>query len=104
MGQKIREIEWTEDYSQFLYNCPGCGYEHAFSAKVHTFNGDLNNPTIKPSLLQNNPQNHHTCHSYITDGRIQFLGDCWHDLKGQTVDLPDYTEAAGKKQIMGEDT
>jgi hypothetical protein len=30
------------------------------------------------------------CHSFITDGRIQYLGDCTHDLKGQTIDLPDW--------------
>jgi len=29
------------------------------------------------------------CHSFVTDGRIQFLGDCTHELAGQTVDLPD---------------
>lgn len=30
------------------------------------------------------------CHSFVTDGRIQFLGDCTHALAGQTVDLPDW--------------
>lgn len=29
------------------------------------------------------------CHSFVTDGRIQFLGDCTHALTGQTVDLPE---------------
>ena len=29
------------------------------------------------------------CHSYVTDGRIQFLPDSTHALAGQTVDLPD---------------
>ena len=29
------------------------------------------------------------CHSFVTDGRIQFLGDCTHDLAGHTVELPD---------------
>jgi hypothetical protein len=29
------------------------------------------------------------CHSFVTDGRIQFLSDCTHELAGQTVDLPD---------------
>jgi hypothetical protein len=33
------------------------------------------------------------CHSYVTDGRIQFLGDCSHHLAGQTVDLPAWSEA-----------
>lgn len=31
------------------------------------------------------------CHSFVTDGRIQFLGDCTHALAGQTVDLPPIT-------------
>lgn len=29
------------------------------------------------------------CHSFVTDGRIQFLDDCTHALRGQTVDLPE---------------
>lgn len=32
------------------------------------------------------------CHSFVTDGRIQFLSDCTHALAGQTVDLPDLAE------------
>ena len=28
------------------------------------------------------------CHSFVTDGRIQYLGDCTHELANQTVDLP----------------
>lgn len=27
------------------------------------------------------------CHSFITDGEIQFLNDCTHKLAGHTVDL-----------------
>jgi hypothetical protein len=30
------------------------------------------------------------CHSFVTDGRIHFLGDCTHHLAGQTVDLPEW--------------
>lgn len=30
------------------------------------------------------------CHTFITDGRIQFLSDCSHELAGQTVDLPEW--------------
>lgn len=32
------------------------------------------------------------CHTFVTDGRIQFLPDCSHALAGQTVDLPDLPE------------
>lgn len=33
------------------------------------------------------------CHSFVTDGRIQYLGDCTHSLANQTVDLPDWEAA-----------
>lgn len=29
------------------------------------------------------------CHSFVRDGRIEFLSDCSHALVGQTVDLPE---------------
>lgn len=29
------------------------------------------------------------CHTFITDGMVQFLGDCTHALAGQTLPLPD---------------
>ncbi len=29
------------------------------------------------------------CHSFVTGGKIRFLGDCTHHLAGQTVDLPE---------------
>ena len=30
------------------------------------------------------------CHSFVRDGRIEYLSDCTHALAGQTVDLPDW--------------
>ena len=68
------------------------------------FNGDFGKPTFSPSIkvtgqYGTNPDGTGSekdgtlvktcCHSYVKDGRIQFLGDCTHALKGQTVDLPD---------------
>jgi len=88
---KIREIKWSETYTQWLYNCPGCGYEHAFALKHHTWNNDFDKPTISPSLL-NNFTPDRICHSFIRDGSIQFLNDCWHSLAGKTVKLPDYAD------------
>lgn len=35
------------------------------------------------------------CHSFVTDGRIQFLGDCTHALAGQTVPIPEWPYAPG---------
>jgi hypothetical protein len=93
---KIKKVEYKHDgiifKTQYLYNCPGCGYEHAFALKTegghHDFNMDLNNPTVSPSLLQNFTPGK-LCHSFIKGGKIQFLPDCQHSLAGQTVELED---------------
>jgi hypothetical protein len=69
-----------------------------------TWNGDIEKPTLRPSLKTCGPkatdeqmnriragENLHipdtVCHSWIKDGKIQFLPDCTHDLAGQTLDL-----------------
>ena len=52
------------------------------------WNGSLDKPTFSPSLLVDAGQRF-LCHSFIRDGRIEFLNDCTHELKGQTVDLPE---------------
>jgi hypothetical protein len=31
----------------------------------------------------------HVCHTWINDGKVQFLGDCTHEFAGQTLDLLD---------------
>jgi hypothetical protein len=94
---KIKKVEYIEDgklyKTQFLYWCLGCGYEHAFSLKenggYHIFNMDLENPTVSPSLLQNFVPGK-LCHSFIIDGKIQYLNDCDHKLAGQIIDIPEY--------------
>ena len=76
---------------------PGCGYTHAFkldvpqeNGAIWKWNGDTERPTFTPSMLVNAHHESSRCHSFVTDGKIQFLSDCWHPLKGQTVELPDY--------------
>jgi len=80
------------DKKQFYFQCIGCGYNHAFRLKSdgghHFFNGDLDNPTISPSLLENYPGQ--VCHSFIENGKIQYLSDCHHALAGQTIELPEF--------------
>lgn len=74
-----------------------------------TWNGSREKPTFTPSILAQRtmhtppvtPENieewrrqpweqtevKEICHSFVTDGMIQFLGDCTHPLAGQTVAL-----------------
>ena len=77
----------------YVFHCPGCGNPHPFEVECAergwTWNGSMDLPTFTPSLLCNQGTDF-VCHSFVTDGRIQFLSDCHHHLAGQTVDLPDW--------------
>ena len=76
------------DYKVPAIQCPGCGCLHAFDSRW-SFNGDLEKPTFSPSMLVNQHRPESRCHSFVTDGKIQFLSDCFHRYAGQTLDLED---------------
>ena len=84
-----------------------------YKGAVWEWNGDMDKPTFSPSLLvrvghyipghgdtcwcsynDEHPDNPApfkcmVCHSFIREGKIEFLSDCTHKLAGQTVELPD---------------
>lgn len=87
--------------------CPTPGPDGLPCKSPHwTFNGDYEKPTFSPSILVHGvyaksgveyvrpmapgeviiPK----CHSFVKNGRIEFLADCDHELRGQAVDLPDW--------------
>ena len=84
----------------WVFHCPGCEYGHAISVNgrknesgaTWTWNGSIETPTFTPSLLVSPHDAAHRCHSFVKDGQIQFLADCCHKLKGQTVPIPDWDE------------
>lgn len=89
------EIPGEEEY---IFDCPGCGHAHmirVFPSNPKTgwtFNGDFERPTITPSILVNGNHdcpNEPRCHSFVTNGMIQYLSDSTHELTGQTVELPE---------------
>jgi hypothetical protein len=87
------------------FHCPGCNDYHQITTGPNgwTWNGSEDAPTFTPSLLaeylarDDAPDDvkaalaRSRCHSFVTDGRIQFLSDCGHALAGQTVDLPEWS-------------
>ena len=100
-------------YLQFW--CPGCDEAHgpivARPNPVHPFwdwNGSRDQPTLSPSIrvsgtrpITNDERDRilagqyvepepRLCHSFVRNGQIEFLGDCTHHLKGQTVPIPDW--------------
>lgn len=93
--------------ADLLFYCPGCRSHHgprvgrtADDGKPFwTWNGDVVKPTLAPSLVvrvgpmptvpvgRPDAGKIHVCHSFVRDGRIEFLSDCTHALAGQTVPL-----------------
>ncbi len=96
IGSKLRSAEG----GRVAFMCPGCKMMHHVTVEPGpgpqwSWNGNPDAPTFSPSVLVRWPDPDSpgkyiaTCHSFVRDGRIQFLNDCTHALAGQTVDLPD---------------
>lgn len=91
------------------FECPGCASTHVIpTTGPHAwgFNGSLERPTLTPSILAyprkvfvdeddytKGTKEVPRCHSFVRDGRIEFCADSGHSLAGQTVDLPEITDA-----------
>ena len=102
--------------------CPGCKEYHGIrieGAGAWGFNGNYDAPTFTPSVLvegtrftEKGEKEYQAwiaagakspapefermaerCHSFVTDGRIKFLGDCTHALRDQTVQLTAESES-----------
>lgn len=99
MGNKVEAFIDEEGKKGYHFHCEGCDSAHAIYVEGKnvpnwTFTGDKNKPTIKPSILvrwdegpEHKPM---VCHSFVTDGKIRYLNDCTHHLKGKTVELLDF--------------
>lgn len=86
--------------------CPGCeewgSGLHALPVEgIETpqwvWDGNLEKPSLSPSILTKmgygDPPEQRVCHSFLTNGVWDFLGDCTHKLVGQkvpVVPLPDW--------------
>lgn len=96
MAIKFEKIERNNGGEpDYHFYCIGCKMHHgvwttpsSFNGAVWTFNGDVKNPTINPSIRVRHGQNQ-VCHSFITEGKIQYLSDCTHEYAGITIELPE---------------
>lgn len=113
MSTETPVVNRTET-GQLTFWCPGCECAHGIWTKdsrnpvtnaAWEFNGDFIRPTISPSVLVRGTRDitddehsrimagekidipDRVCHSFVRDGRIQFLADCTHSLAGKTVDM-----------------
>lgn len=89
MAKVFADVNKVMGVTNYVFFCPGCECPHVID-KRWTFNGDLDNPTFSPSLLCNPDHAPSRCHSFLRDGKIEFLSDCFHKLAGQTVEIPEW--------------
>lgn len=85
---KVHKFLSAEKEERFWVFCPGCKIHHEMD-KRWAFNGDLDVPTFSPSLLCNPNHPPTRCHSFIKNGKWEFLNDSHHELAGKTVDMID---------------
>lgn len=112
LSSKLRSVEG----GRIMFWCPGCDGAHQVGVGGGDgprwgYNGNPDAPTFTPSILVRGTQPitdderdaiiaglpfkpvPTVCHSFVTDGKIQFLSDCTHALAGQTVEIPDWERA-----------
>lgn len=83
-GSKLRAIDRSPaGLPGFRFYCPGCDENHWFDSRW-TFDGNMEEPTVAPSLLF---LANKRCHLFVTKGTIVYLKDCEHYLAGKTVDM-----------------
>lgn len=78
------------------FYCPGCFTPHMLRVSGQhgwTWNQSIEQPTFIPSIKVTSGDPKYCCHSMVTDGKIAYLDDCSHKLRGQTVELPNAKEA-----------
>jgi hypothetical protein len=98
MAKVGRITNANETEVSYLFDCPACGIGHSCrigaqqpGLPLWSFNGNLDAPTFHPSLVVRWTRRELSvlCHSFIRDGRMQFLSDCTHEFAGRTVEIPD---------------
>ena len=108
-------LRLAED-NRIIFYCPGCDNRHNVRVNADDgpswfYNNNAEKPTFTPSVLTRwnkqlitdeeyfenmedylngskiIPYINMVCHLFITDGMIQYLDDCTHELKGKIIPM-----------------
>lgn len=97
----LRHVEDHGDtYDTLVIWCPGCAYGRdagglhmlpvtgdASKRPTWTWDGDLDAPTLSPSILTYASGEQPRCHSFLRAGVWEFLDDSTHALAGHRVPM-----------------
>lgn len=118
ISKVLRQSEDGHGGRKLVFYCAGCKMAHGVNVGEGPgprwgFNDNPEKPTFTPSVLVRwhqwvppayDPEVaakiksgeivqrkvERICHTFVTDGRIQYLGDSTHHLAGQAIDLPPF--------------
>ena len=100
----LKPIYWysrPDELAELFAFCPACRVPHGFILEPYdghdawSWDGSWERPTFKPSMLANSKNTYPDrplCHSYLTAGVWNFLGDCTHDMAGQKAAMIPFPE------------
>ena len=97
VSSKMRRAE-----TMYTWYCPACDEMHPLP-DGWSFDGNLASPTFSPSFkhtgarfplyteegVGEGEKFSWICHYIITAGKVAYCGDCSHDMKDVTIDMPD---------------
>lgn len=102
-------IQESDGNRYVMFHCVACKHAHSVpfgdpAPGIWGFNGDLERPSITPSLKIFTPAIPDTpdykglpertiCHVVVTDGILNYCTDCPHELKGQSVPMIEWSES-----------
>lgn len=113
VGTKMRRIGSADGHTAggLAHWCPACEEMHAFAIDGKNYNGaqwtwdgNVEYPTFTPSMnIRTDPRPTvpvgrpdagwiDVCHYFLRAGVIEYLGDCTHAMKWQSVPLPELPE------------
>lgn len=97
MGKLSAKLVRTE--RGIAHWCPACKCFHAFTLyplrAAHTqwlFNNNLVEPSFQPDnriRIEDEKEGDYVCHYRLHEGRIEYLEDCTHAMRGKNIMLPD---------------
>jgi hypothetical protein len=97
-GVKLKEVR----PGQYCFWCPGCECAHHIYTEDDKWQvmGDLKRPTVRPSLAHNRGEKKAQCHYHITNGKLEYFFDTFHQYRSQVVEIPDWDERIHNPYII----
>ncbi len=101
MKAKILLLNSKEGNEEYSFQCPGCKKDHIIDVGIYDFNNKIESPTFRPSIRIAEKKD--VCHMYVTEGKIQYLSDCTHELAGKEIEMENVKSGRSRRTKKPDD-